>query len=79
MIRKTPTPSPIEADDIVAEIMNRWPQTAAVFIARRMACPGCAMAPFMSVRDAARSYETDVEALLRDLRAALREPLPLRL
>ena len=41
---------------IVADVMNSWPETVPVFISHRMACPGCVMAPFMTVTEAALEY-----------------------
>ncbi len=59
---------------IVADVMERWPATVQVFNARRMACPGCVMSPFMTVADAAASYNLDeaelTEALIRAVSAA---------
>lgn len=54
----------------VGEVMRRWPQTVAVFLGHRMACPGCPMAPFMTVAEATRSYSRDAGALVDELRAA---------
>jgi hybrid cluster-associated redox disulfide protein len=63
---------PHPTDDMaVAEIMETWPDATPVFLHRRMACPGCAMAPFMTLREAAESYGLDAEALLADLIAAI--------
>lgn len=56
---------------MVADVMARWPETVPVFNRRRMACPGCAMAPFMSVAEAARSYDLPGEVLARDLLGAV--------
>lgn len=56
---------------LVADVMERWPQTVLVFNRRRMACPGCAMAPFMTVAEAARSYDLPAEDLARDLLGAV--------
>ena len=61
----------IEVDMPVADVMRRWPESVAVFLGRRMACPGCPMAPFMTLAEAARSYAIDTEDLIDDLRAAL--------
>lgn len=71
---------------IVADVMERWPATVQVFNARRMACPGCVMSPFMTVADAAASYNLDeaelAEALIRvvprDRSAAPRRPEEVR-
>jgi hybrid cluster-associated redox disulfide protein len=45
-----------------------------VFVRRRMACPGCAMAPFMTLAEAAASYGLDPHQLVRELQAAMDEP-----
>lgn len=64
--------SPSEMSNmIVADVMERWPATVHVFNARRMACPGCVMSPFMTVADAAVSYELDEKALASDLISAI--------
>ena len=62
----TPLPSP---DRTVADLMREWPSLVSVFLHRRMACPGCAMAPFMTLREAAGAYGIDVDILLSDLAA----------
>ncbi len=54
----------------VAAVMACWPATVQVFNARGMACPGCVMAPFMSVAEAAGAYRLDEAGLCRDLIAA---------
>ena len=61
-----------QLDMSVAEILARWPTLTTVFVRRQMACPGCAMADFMSLADAADAYQTDADDLLAELRAALR-------
>jgi hybrid cluster-associated redox disulfide protein len=63
----------------IAEILERWPGTAAVFQRLRTACIGCVMAPFCSVADAAVHYELDEASLLFELKAtaeASRSPDP---
>ncbi|MHA6288138.1 DUF1858 domain-containing protein [Maricaulis sp. CAU 1757] len=52
---------------IVGELMTRWPDTVPVFIRHRMACPGCIMAPFITVREAAHEYGLDTEAFVAEL------------
>jgi len=52
----------------VAEVLDRWPATAAAFVRRRMACVGCAMAPFDTIGEAAAVYGIKVEGLLDELR-----------
>jgi len=41
----------------VADAMNRWPQIMPLFISHRLACCGCALAQFCTIRDVAESYE----------------------
>lgn len=55
----------------VDDVMARWPDTVPVFHRRRMACPGCVMAPFMTVAEAARSYGQPVDELAADLAQAI--------
>lgn len=54
---------------MVAEVTSRWPETVHVFHARGMACPGCSMAPFMTVAEAAEAYRVDADELTRELMA----------
>ncbi|WP_035693061.1 DUF1858 domain-containing protein [Azospirillum halopraeferens] len=63
-------PSVPSPDLTVAEALAAWPVLVPVFLHRRMACPGCAMAPFMTLREAAESYGVDADALVADLIAA---------
>lgn len=58
-------------DMIVGEVMSLWPATVAVFNRRRMACPGCAMSPFMTVDEAALSHNQDAASLADELLAAI--------
>lgn len=63
------SPPAVEPDMMVADVMRRWPETIGVFVARQMACPGCPMAPFMTVAAAAQEYGLDVDALVAELAA----------
>ena len=56
---------------IVGDVMDRWPETVEIFHRRRMACPGCAMAPFMTVAEAARSYDLSERQFAEDLAATI--------
>lgn len=51
----------------VSDLMQGWPQTVPVFVKHHMACPGCVMAPFMTVREAAAEYGLPADKLARDL------------
>jgi len=64
--------APIASLDLpVADIMRRWPETVGVFVARHMACPGCPMAPFMTLAEAARAYGMEPAALLEAVSACM--------
>lgn len=60
----------------VGEVLARWPASAGFFTGRRMACPGCAMAPFMTLRAAAREYGQDPAGLAADLILAVAQRPP---
>lgn len=66
----------IERDSIVREVMDAHPETFAVFLRRRMHCPGCVMAPFMTLEEAAANYSADPTDLVAELRAAVPFGLP---
>lgn len=61
----------IGPQSIVRTVLDECPETLPVFIANRMHCPGCVMAPFMTLEEAAESHHLDPEKLLRELRAAI--------
>jgi len=52
----------------IGEALRRWPASAQVFARRGMACAGCAMAPFDTVRDAAAAYGIDEGTLFDEIR-----------
>lgn len=59
-------------DDLpISGILERWPQTLAVFLRRRMACPGCAMAPLMTLAEVSACYRAPVDELRAELRRAI--------
>jgi hybrid cluster-associated redox disulfide protein len=58
------------ADSTVAHVMLSWPDTIEVFMRRHMACVGCAMSRFCTVREAARAYELDATGFLSELQLA---------
>lgn len=61
----------LRAETIIADVLEAWPETAMVFLERGMACPGCAMAPFGTLADAARYYGLDLGAFVADLQRAI--------
>ena len=63
----------ISSDLVVAEVLERWPETIPVFLEHHMSCVGCALAPFDTVSDAATIYRVGVEVFVDELRAVVRE------
>ncbi len=58
----------------VEEVTRRFPGTACAFLDHRMACLGCAMAPFDTLGDAAAVYGLDPGAFVRELSRCARPP-----
>ena len=56
----------------VKEIMDRWPETASAFIARRMHCVGCPIGPFHTLADAAAEHQCDEDALEAAIESQIR-------
>jgi hybrid cluster-associated redox disulfide protein len=55
---------PIGPDDLVDDIMRRWPATIRVFVDHRMGCVGCPIGSFHSVEDACREHGIDQDDFL---------------
>jgi hybrid cluster-associated redox disulfide protein len=60
----------IRLQDPVSVVLARSPAVVAVFVRHRMACPGCAMAPYMTIGEAAQIYGLDPVLLVQELEAA---------
>lgn len=59
------------ADMTMADLMHDHPAVVPVLLRRGLACPGCAMAPFMTLREAAEAYGLALDVLLDDLAEAM--------
>jgi hybrid cluster-associated redox disulfide protein len=55
----------------VGEIMSTWPSTIRVFIAHRMHCVGCPIAPFHTLADAAEEHRIGLDELVGDVEAEI--------
>ncbi len=62
---------PLAPNLTVAELLNRWQQTASVFVGRRMACVGCPLSSFETLDKVAAVYGLPLEILLNDLQKAI--------
>ncbi|NIV36334.1 MAG: DUF1858 domain-containing protein [Anaerolineae bacterium] len=61
----------ITADSIVQGVIERHPQTIAVFARHGMQCVGCYISPFHTITDCAREHAMNVAPLLDDLNQAV--------
>ncbi len=61
----------------VADVLRRWPQAFEVFRQRRLACPGCTMAPFDTLGEVASAYGLDLSWLLDEVGRAAKGNRPL--
>ena len=52
-------------------MLERWPQTIPVFLRHRMACIGCAMAPFETLADVAAIYSLPLSRFLNELQQTI--------
>lgn len=59
----------------IAEILERWPETAATFQRLRTACVGCSMASFCTVAEVAAYYQLDAVPLLLGLQGAIEQAM----
>ena len=57
----------------IGEVVERYPQTVEVFLRHGLMCFGCAVARFENVEQGARAHGINVEALMKDLNAAVSE------
>jgi hybrid cluster-associated redox disulfide protein len=57
----------IDSSQTVATVLGFAPAAVEVFTGRGMACPGCAMAPFDTLAEAAAVYGQELDGFLRDL------------
>jgi hybrid cluster-associated redox disulfide protein len=70
MPKESPVDHPLTYDLTVSEILQRWPQTAVVFLRHRMACVGCAIAPFETLSEVTDIYQVNLDEFLQELEDA---------
>ena len=61
----------ITADCIVQGVIERHPQTIAIFARHGLQCVGCYISPFHTIADSAREHALTLEPLLDDLNQAV--------
>ncbi len=57
---------------IIFDVLQRWPETVAVFNKHRMGCVGCAVAPFFTIADAATIYRIPLDTFAAELEQAIK-------
>ena len=57
----------ITADCLVQDVVERHPQTIAVFAQHGLQCVGCYISPYHTLNDTAREYAMNIEPLLGEL------------
>ena len=61
----------IDKSLLVSEILEKYPQTAPVFLRHQMLCVACLVAPFHSIEDACHEHGLDEDAFRDDLTKAI--------
>jgi len=63
----------ITPDLLVAEVMEKWPETLPVFLENRMSCVGCYLSPFDALGDALRVHRLPVAEVIATLNQCIVE------
>lgn len=67
----------IDDPDMPLQVLfDHWPGAASVFLAHRMLCVGCPIAPFHTVVDACLEYGLDEMEFRRELHAVISTQTP---
>ena len=61
----------IGKDMPIGDVVQKYPQTIEVFLRHGLMCFGCAIARFENVEQGAMAHGIDVDALMKDLNAAV--------
>ncbi len=64
-------PVSINPQDLVCDLLQRWPQASIVFLQNRMGCVGCSMSGFDTLEDVTKNYQMDLDELIRQVQAAI--------
>jgi hybrid cluster-associated redox disulfide protein len=57
----------ISKDETVADVLDRHPKTAEVFMKHGMGCLGCAVASGETIEEAASAHGIEIDVLLKEL------------
>ncbi|WP_368086324.1 DUF1858 domain-containing protein [Microvirga flocculans] len=67
---------PVEATQLVDDVMRRWPATIRVFLNHKMHCVGCPITCFHTVADACREHNVNQTGFLAELNAMIGQKAP---
>jgi hybrid cluster-associated redox disulfide protein len=65
------TENKITEDMTIREVLDKYPETASVFLKYNIGCVGCIAASYERVKDISGVHGVDVKALLQDLNDAV--------
>ncbi len=63
----------ITKDMSIGTVASKYPQTVEVFLKHGMHCIGCAAASFENIEEGAIAHGINVDELMKDLNAAIKE------
>jgi hybrid cluster-associated redox disulfide protein len=66
----------ITLDHCMDEILDRWPVTIKLILEYRMACVGCSLSSFDTLKDALEAYNLPQDAVLQALNACVMGTIP---
>lgn len=58
---------------MIEDVLERWPRTSRVFYEYKMACVGCALAPFYTLEEAADIYHLSLDEFIEDIQLVIAE------
>ena len=67
------TEDKITEDMTIREVIDKYPETMAVFAKYNIGCIGCIAASFEKIKDIAMVHGTDVKSFLKDLNDAIKK------
>ena len=70
-MKPTPPKDKITEDMTIKDVIDKYPQTAMVFMKYNVGCIGCLAASFEKVKDIASIHGIDTAQLVKDLNAAV--------
>jgi hybrid cluster-associated redox disulfide protein len=63
----------ITEDMTIKEVIDKYPESAMVFMKYQVGCIGCLAASFEKVKDIATVHGIDIKALVKDLNVAVQK------